>query len=70
MAITSNLCQLDRLIRGSIGICVTAFAIFNGNIIEDLFIEFLLGIFGVLNLISLVFGWCPVYQLAGISTKN
>lgn len=70
MAITSNLSQIDRFIRGAIGVAVTGFAVFNGNLIEDAFIEILLGIFGLLNLISLVFGWCPVYQLAGISTKS
>ncbi|NDW22081.1 YgaP family membrane protein [Alteromonas hispanica] len=70
MAITSNLSQIDRFIRGVIGVAVTGFALFNGNLIEDVFIEILLGIFGLLNLISLVFGWCPVYQLAGISTKS
>ncbi|WP_374211873.1 YgaP-like transmembrane domain [Alteromonas gilva] len=35
-----------------------------------MFIEVLLRVFGVLNLISLFFGWCPVYQIAGISTKE
>lgn len=70
MPIQSNLCLLDRLVRGGIGIGVTGFALFNGNMIDDVFIEILLGIFGVLNLISLFFGWCPVYQIAGINTKQ
>ncbi|GFD68930.1 hypothetical protein KUL156_02850 [Alteromonas sp. KUL156] len=70
MAIKSNLSSVDRYLRGAIGISVTAFAIFNGGIIEDVFIEVLLGIFGCLNLISLFTGWCPVYQVAGISTKE
>lgn len=70
MAIKSNLSSIDRYTRGAIGIGVTAFALFNGSIIEDVFIEVLLGIFGFLNLISLFTGWCPVYQVAGISTKD
>tara|TARA_B100002049_G_C15923712_1_gene309185 strand:+ start:56 stop:226 length:171 start_codon:yes stop_codon:yes gene_type:complete len=53
-----------------IGVGVTLFALFNGDIIDDIFIEVLLGIFGTLNLISLFFGWCPVYHLAGISTRQ
>ncbi len=68
--VNANLSKIDRLLRGFIGIGVTAFALFNGDIIDDVFIEVLLGIFGVLNLISLFFGWCPVYQIAGISTKE
>ena len=68
--VNANLSKIDRLLRGFIGIGVTAFALFNGDIIDDVFIEVLLGIFGLLNLISLLFGWCPVYQIAGISTKE
>ncbi|AMJ92996.1 hypothetical protein AVL56_00895 [Alteromonas stellipolaris] len=70
MAIQANLSLLDRSLRGAIGICVTAFAFLNGDIIDDVFIEILLGIFGGLNLISLFSGWCPVYQIAGVSTKE
>ena len=70
MAIESNLNTLDRLLRGLIGIGVTAFALFNGDIIDDVFIEVLLGIFGILNLISLTSGWCPVYHIAGLSTRK
>lgn len=70
MVIKSNLSNVDRYTRGAIGIGVTAFALFNGSIIEDVFIEVLLGIFGLLNLISLFTGWCPVYQIAGISTNE
>lgn len=70
MAIQANLSLLDRSLRGAIGICVTAFAFLNGDIIDDVFIEVLLGIFGGLNLISLFSGWCPVYQIAGVSTKE
>lgn len=70
MALQSNLNTIDRVLRGMIGICVTSFALFNGDVIDDIFIEVLLGIFGLLNLISLASGWCPVYQIAGISTKK
>ena len=70
MAITSNLNPIDRSIRGVIGICIMAFALFNDDLIGDVFIEILFGIFGLLNLISLFSGWCPVYQLAGINTRK
>ncbi|GGF55494.1 YgaP family membrane protein [Alteromonas lipolytica] len=70
MAIKSNLSTAVRLVRGVIGICVMAFVLFNGDLIDDAFIEILLGIFGLLNLISLVSGWCPVYHLAGINTRK
>ncbi|WP_218310304.1 YgaP family membrane protein [Alteromonas antoniana] len=70
MQVTQNLNTLDRSLRGIIGIVVTAFALFNGDYIEEPIIEILLGIFGLLNLISLFSGWCPIYHLAGIDTRS
>ncbi|MCW4631072.1 MULTISPECIES: YgaP family membrane protein [Marinomonas] len=63
-----NLHPLDRSIRGVIGILFTGIALFNGDLLNDPLLETLIGIFGSLNLISLAFGWCPVYHLANIST--
>lgn len=70
MTISSNLSPIDRSLRGVIGVFVLSFALFNGDLIDDVFIELLLGIFGALNLISLISGWCPVYHLAGINTRK
>ena len=67
---TKNLSNIDRFLRGLVGIIVTGFAFFNGNLIQEPILEILLAIFGGLNLISLFSGWCPVYHLAGISTNS
>lgn len=67
--IKQNLHIWDRLARGLIGVFVISFALFNGDILQDIVIESLLVIFGILNLISLATGWCPVYSIAGISTR-
>lgn len=64
-----NLHLWDRLARGVIGIGVIGFVLFNGGYLEDPIIEGLLFVFGVLNLISLSTGWCPVYSLANIDTR-
>ncbi|MBU1296238.1 MAG: DUF2892 domain-containing protein [Gammaproteobacteria bacterium] len=63
-----NLHLVDRIIRGVIGVVFTGFALFNGDNLEEPVLEVLIGVFGVLNLISLFSGWCPVYHVAGIST--
>ncbi|MBU2237934.1 MAG: DUF2892 domain-containing protein [Gammaproteobacteria bacterium] len=63
-----NLHPLDRVIRGVVGIVFTGFALFNGNYLEEPVLEVLIGVFGALNLVSLLSGWCPVYHVAGIST--
>ncbi|QUX93208.1 DUF2892 domain-containing protein [Marinomonas sp. A3A] len=65
-----NLHPLDRAIRGVVGIVFTGFAVFNGDYLQEPILEVLIGIFGALNLISLLFGWCPVYHFAGISTDK
>lgn len=67
--IKQNLHIWDRLARGLIGIFVISFALFNGDIVQDEIIDGFLILFGILNLISLATGWCPVYSIAGISTR-
>ncbi len=68
MALPSrNLSSIDRMARGFIGITVCAF-LFLGNYIEDPIIQWLLLIFGILNLVSLFTAWCPIYHIASLST--
>ncbi len=70
MKLHKNLSTIDRSLRGVIGFTITIFAFANGEMIEEPIIEILLGVFGMLNLISLFSGWCPVYSLAGLSTRQ
>lgn len=66
-----NLHPFDRTIRCVIGVVFTGFALFNGDYLEEPILEALIGVFGALNLISLLSGWCPIYHVAGISScKN
>ncbi|MBJ7549914.1 YgaP family membrane protein [Marinomonas ostreistagni] len=65
-----NLHPWDRILRGVIGVVVIAFGLFNGDFLEEPIIEILIIIFGVLNLVSLATGWCPVYSLANIDTRS
>ncbi len=70
MQINKNLHKFDRAFRGVTGVLLTGFTLFNGDFLQDPFLEVLIGTFGVLNLISLFTGWCPVYHIAGISTRS
>tara|TARA_R110000764_G_scaffold234242_1_gene327987 strand:+ start:9126 stop:9338 length:213 start_codon:yes stop_codon:yes gene_type:complete len=66
-----NLYPIDRIARGVIGIVIIGFLLLNNGYLQEPILEILLAIFGGLNLVSLISGWCPVYHLAGISTcKN
>lgn len=64
-----NLHILDRLARGAIGVSIIFFIMFNGDYLQDPIIEILLFVFGLLNLVSLATGWCPVYSIANINTR-
>lgn len=66
-----NLHPIDRMARGVIGIVILGFLLINNGYLQEPILEILLVAFGVLNLVSLISGWCPVYHLAGISScKN
>ncbi len=65
---TKNLCTLDRVLRGIIGITVTTYGIFWGEQIGDPLLQGLVILFGALNLVSLATGWCAVYQIANIKS--
>ncbi|WP_371193251.1 DUF2892 domain-containing protein [Glaciecola sp. SC05] len=66
-----NLSLTDRMIRGGVSLAMIVFAVFWADQIGDIFLQLVIIIFAVLNLISFITGWCPVYKLASISTyKN
>lgn len=69
---TKNLHPIDRAARGLIGVAIMVFLFLNhGNgYLQEPVLIVLLGIFGVLNLISLATSWCPVYHFAGINTRK
>ena len=65
---SKNLNVFDRVIRGALGVITVYFGLFGNELIGDPIVQGILIVFGAANLISLAFGWCMVYQLAGIST--
>lgn len=69
MQIKKNLHYYDRAFRGVTGVLLTSFIFLNGDFLQEPFLEFLIGTFGALNLISFFTGWCPVYHIANISTR-
>lgn len=63
-----NLCTLDRVARGVVGIVTVYFGLFGGELVGDPIVQGVLVAFGTLNLISLLTGWCMVYQMASLNT--
>jgi hypothetical protein len=65
-----NLHPMDRLLRGVIGITIIGFLFLNNNYLQEPILDILLGLFSILNLISFLTGWCPVYYLAKVSSRK
>ena len=66
--LVKNLSPIDRTIRGIVALVALTTALFFPEVIGDPLLQGILIAFGLLNAISLAFGNCLVYQLAGIST--
>lgn len=61
---------IDQSIRLLLGIVLIYIGFVDVSIIGDRFFSYLIGGFGILNLVSGAFGVCPVYMLAGIQTRK
>lgn len=68
LKINRNLCALDRIIRGIIAVVLIIYVVLFSEQIGDVLLQVLILIFALMNLISFVLGWCPVYKIADIST--
>jgi len=70
MNIEQNLCMLDRVVRGVIAVALAVCAFVFYEQIGDVVLIAAIVIFAVLNFISFTVGWCPVYQVAKITTRK
>lgn len=66
--IKHNLCATDRIIRGVIAVALIIYVALFFDQIGDTLLQVSILIFALMNLISLVIGWCPVYNIANINT--
>lgn len=64
-----NLGRLDQVLRLGIGAALVYVGFIDTTLIGDSVIAGMFGAFGVLNMVVATIAWCPVYQLAGISTR-
>ncbi len=66
--IKHNLCAIDRIIRGIIAVALIVYVVVFFDQIGDMLLQISILIFALMNLISFVLGWCPVYNIANINT--
>jgi hypothetical protein len=61
MNMTKNIGHLDRTIRFGVGLALVVWGLFS---------SILLGLLGVLLLVTVAFNWCPAYSVLGIDTRK
>ena len=64
-----NMHKLDSLVRIFLGGALVWIGFFDGSFISSVWVGAAVGLFGVLNVFSGVTGFCPVYHMAGFSSK-
>ncbi|WPZ33469.1 DUF2892 domain-containing protein [Thalassobaculum sp. OXR-137] len=65
-----NMHTLDRIVRLVLGVGCLYAGFIDWGLIPNAVISVLVGLFGVVNLGSAIFGYCPVYRLGGIRTNR
>lgn len=68
MAIKKNVGTADRILRLGISLMMIYFGFIDKNIIADPLAAMLLGVFGVIILITAIISMCPLYNLIGLNT--
>ena len=70
MAIKKNMGLLDRLARIIIGIGLIYFGLFDITLVDNQTVRYIMAVFGVVNIITSVVAFCPLYVMANLSTAS
>ena len=65
-----NMSKGDQAARIVISILCIFYGFIVPEIVEQPLVAVLLGCFGILNLISAIYGHCPLYRMAGFSSYS
>lgn len=65
-----NMHTIDRLLRVVIGVVCLYVGFYDSGLVPNALVSVLVGLFGVMNLVSAVLAHCPVYRLGGIRTNR
>jgi len=64
-----NLSRLDQVLRIGVGLVLMYMGFIDTTLIGDTYLAVAAGIFGAVNIVAGLGGYCPLYRLAGISTR-
>jgi len=70
VTIKRNLGRLDRGLRAGVALVMIYFGFFENSIVTDSVATTILSLLGIGGLIVAIFGFCPMYTLAGFSTRE
>ena len=70
MAIPQNVGLVDRIMRLITGIALIYLGFVSTNIIPDPIFSGLVGVFGVVNIVTAIASWCPLYHLINLNTTS
>lgn len=69
MALTRNLSRLDQVLRIGVGLVLVYMGFIDTSLIGDTYLAVAAGVFGAINVVVGIGGYCPLYRLAGIQTR-
>ena len=68
MAIKKNVGLVDRILRFGAGLMMIYFGFIDTTVIPDQIAAVLLGVLGIIFLLTAIFSVCPFYNLIGLNT--
>lgn len=68
--VRKNMGQIDRLIRIVTGLVMVYLGFIDQSIIDDLTINLIVGVFGIISMVFAYIAFCPIYTLGNISTAK
>ena len=68
--VKKNMGLVDRLIRTVTGLVMMYFGFVNQEVIGNLTINIIVGIFGIISIAFAYIAFCPIYTLGNVSTAK
>lgn len=68
--VRKNMGQIDRLIRVITGLVMMYLGFIDQSIIDDLTINIIVGVFGIISIAFAYIAFCPIYTLGNVSTAK
>lgn len=65
-----NMHTIDRAIRVVLGLLLVWIGFIDQGMISNQLIAWAIGLFGIVNLVSAAAAFCPIYFMAGFSTRR